>query len=135
MNTQKTGVYLSFSIHLLLFVLMLGKLIQAGRPLLSLISLLTIVLMFWFIVNAIGYIMTKSWVFGSIVILNIIQIFLTILLPFVLYVVFIGLDEPDFINLYLNSQNIILLVLGVVLIYATSMMQKKKKAITRTRNP
>jgi hypothetical protein len=123
MSKQKIGIYLSFSIHLLLFLSMLGKQIQAGRPLLSLVSLLTIVLMFWFIANVIGYIMTKSWVYGSIIILNIMQIFLTILLPFFLYVVFIGLDEPEFINLYLNSQNIILLALGVVLIYATSLMQ------------
>ncbi|MCU7931136.1 MAG: hypothetical protein KZQ90_10075 [Candidatus Thiodiazotropha sp. (ex Codakia rugifera)] len=125
--TEKLGVYLSFSAHILLFILMLGKLSQSDRPLLSLISIATIVLISWSVISAFGYLMSKSWANESIITQNIVQVILTTLLPFVLYLVFVGMDEPDFTNLYPNSLNITLLFLGFVLICATSLMLMSKK--------
>lgn len=126
LNAEKKGVYISFFIYALLLLSMFAKLSQSGNDLLSLNSFLTFILIFCSIVVVLGYCLSKSWAREAIITLNIVFAILTIFMPLVLYVVFIGLSDPEFFKLYFKPLNLFLLLLGAILSWTTYLLTRNK---------
>lgn len=126
-TSETKGAYISFFIYALLIISMLAKLSQSGSSLWSLNNILIFALISWSIIVMRGYYLSKSWAWESIIILNIAFVVLTIFVPLILYMVFIGPSEPDFFMLYFNSLNLFLLLLGTGLVWATYLLTRSKE--------